>query len=283
MRLVDLVHRRPVPEPWAEGEKIPWNDPGFSERMLREHLSQRHDMASRRFAVIDRHVAWIDGHLLAGRPSSILDLGCGPGLYTSRLARLGHTCVGIDFGPASVAHARAEAVREGLACRYLEGDVRTAKYGSGYGLAMMVFGELNVFRPSDVRLILRKSRAALAEGGLLLLEVSRLMAVQRTGESGSSWYSSQAGLFSARPHLVLAESFWNADQKVATERYYVTDAEDGSVTPYAASTQGYSEQEYVDLLAECGFDQVRIWPSLTGSDDGEEEFVALTANASVRP
>lgn len=278
MRLSDLIHRRPVPEPWAEGEKIPWNDPGFSERMLKEHLSQRHDRASRRFAVIDRHVAWIDGHLLSGSPSSILDLGCGPGLYTSRLARLGHTCVGIDFSPASVAHARVDAVREGLTCRYLEGDVRTAAYGSGYGLVMMVFGELNVFRPSDARLILRKARAALAEGGLLLLEVSRLAAVRRTGESGSCWYSSASGLFSARPHLVLAESFWDEAQRVATERYYVTDAEDGTISAYAASTQGYSEQEYVDLLLESGFDAVRFWPSLTGSDDGGEEFAAVTAS-----
>ena len=56
MTLLNLIHRTPVPEPWDEGEKIPWNEPGFSARMLKEHLSQDHDWASRRFVKIDAHV-----------------------------------------------------------------------------------------------------------------------------------------------------------------------------------------------------------------------------------
>ena len=104
MKLLDVVGRQRVPKPWAEGEKIPWDEPGFSGRMLNEHLSQEHDAASRRFEVIDRHCRWIHGCVLKRNPTRILDLGCGPGLYTSRLARLGHHCVGIDFSPASIAY-----------------------------------------------------------------------------------------------------------------------------------------------------------------------------------
>jgi len=48
MNLLDIIQRRAVPVPWEEGEKIPWHDPDFSRRMLREHLSQTHDLASRR-------------------------------------------------------------------------------------------------------------------------------------------------------------------------------------------------------------------------------------------
>ena len=44
---------------WSGAYKIPWNDPDFSERMLAEHLSQDHDLASRRCVWIDRQVAWI--------------------------------------------------------------------------------------------------------------------------------------------------------------------------------------------------------------------------------
>jgi len=36
------------PEPWAEGKKIPWNGPGFSCSMKREHRSREHAWASRR-------------------------------------------------------------------------------------------------------------------------------------------------------------------------------------------------------------------------------------------
>ena len=50
MNLIDIVNRPLNPAPWAEGEKIPWDEPEFSARMLHEHLSQKHDAASRRLA-----------------------------------------------------------------------------------------------------------------------------------------------------------------------------------------------------------------------------------------
>lgn len=87
---------------WNGTYRIPWDDPDFSRRMLAEHLSQDHDLASRRSEWIDKQVAWIHEHLLGATPSRILDLGCGPGFYSHRLATLGHDCRGIDFGPASI-------------------------------------------------------------------------------------------------------------------------------------------------------------------------------------
>jgi hypothetical protein len=36
------------PEPFADGRQIPWNDRGFSRRMLAYHLDESHDLASRR-------------------------------------------------------------------------------------------------------------------------------------------------------------------------------------------------------------------------------------------
>jgi len=99
MRLLEIADLPTIAEPWREGDNIPWYEPGFSQRMLDEHLRQDHDAASRRFEKIDEHVCWIQ-QLLDGQPGKILDLCCGPGLYTHRLARLGNCCVGIDYSHA---------------------------------------------------------------------------------------------------------------------------------------------------------------------------------------
>jgi SAM-dependent methyltransferase len=278
MNLVELVRRRPVPEPWAEGEKIPWDDPEFSRRMLEEHLSQEHDAASRRFAVIDRHVAWIHEQLLVAEPARVLDLGCGPGLYASRLAALGHTCVGIDFAPASIAYAREQAGEAGLPCRYQLEDVRQASYGQGYRLVMFLYGEINVFRRADAVAILHKAHAALEAGGLLLLEPHTYEAVQGLGQAPPRWYSAEHGLWSARPHICLQENFWDGALGVTTERYYVVDAETGEVTRHASSMQAYSDQGYRDLLREAGFARVRFYPSLMGDvDEAQCQLFALVA------
>jgi SAM-dependent methyltransferase len=278
LTLLDLINRTAIPEPWAEGEKIPWDEPGFSARMLKEHLSQAHDAASRRFEKIDAHVAWIHRDLLRERPTRILDLGCGPGLYASRLARLGHECVGIDFSPASIAYARDEAAREGLACTYVHQDIRTADYGTGFDLVMFIFGELNAFRPEGAEVILRKAFDALADGGALLLEVSRFEPLEKWGKSGPSWHSSPGGLFSEQPHLCLEECFWDAERSAVTRRFFIVDAGTGAVTPYAMGTQAYADEGYRGLLAECGFTGVTFYPSLTGApDEAQRDFFAIVA------
>ena len=268
MNLLDIVQRDVPPAPWSEGEKIPWHEPNFSRRMLAEHLSQAHDAASRRAERIDAHVRWVHHELLAERPTRILDLGCGPGLYSSRLARLGHECVGIDFGPASIAYAADRAAEEGLACTYHLEDLRRADFSTGFGLAMQIYGELNVFRPQEAATILRKAHNALDPGGTLLLEPHRFDAVEQMGRAGPKWHAAESGLFADRPHLCLEESAWDAATCTATTRYVVVDAATAGVTRHAATTQAYTDGEYRALLAERGFEEVRFLPSLTGSEEG---------------
>lgn len=284
MNLLDVVDRKMPPVPWEEGEKIPWNDPDFSRRMLREHLSQEHDAASRRFSIIDLQVNWIHNELLQGRPSRILDLGCGPGLYVHRLVRLGHRCIGIDFGPASVAYAAEEAHRLGLQSQFIEGDVRNTEFRSQYELIMMLYGEFNTFTRADSELILRKAYCALADGGILLLEVHTLEAVRSLGAAGKSWYTAREGLFSDRPHICMAESFWDEDQGVAIERFFIVDAETGAVSRHILHTKGYTQDDYVTLLAETGFRTVDRFESLGGHEtrhEGLEVWVARKASHSL--
>jgi SAM-dependent methyltransferase len=278
MNLLDLLHRTSPPEPWAEGEKIPWHDPAFSRRMLREHLSQAHDAASRRTIIIDEHVEWIHREVLRNRSSRILDLGCGPGLYSSRLAQRGHICVGIDFSPASIEYAREVAQSQQLGCEYHLDDLRHAEYGVGYDLVMFIFGELNVFRSEELQRILGKAYAALNNGGHILLEVHPLAVVQRLGHQRTTWYTLEQGLFSDRPHLVLFESFWDEAQSVAIERFYIVDAETHEVTPHSSSMQAYTDDQYRYALQIAGLTDITFYPSLIGvPDERQPDLIAIVA------
>ena len=272
-----LIKRVETPEPWSEGEKIPWNDPGFSERMLEHHLTQEHDLASRRFGIIDRHVDWIQSRL-GGKPSRILDLACGPGLYSSRLARLGHSCIGIDFGPASIRYAREQAVKEGLEVDYVLEDIRTADYGDGNDLVLFIYGEFNVFKPADIKRVLRKAYDSLKEGGVFVAEPNRYETVKREGTNPASWYSSQGGLFSPKPHLCLMENFWDQERGVATTRYYVVDAETGDVNLHASSMVAYTREELERMLRGAGFRDIVFYESLSGGEvDLDENLEVVEA------
>jgi hypothetical protein len=145
---------------------------------------------------------------------------------------------------------------------------------------MLIFGEFNVFPPAQARSILAKAHAALTGGGQILLEVSTLDAVQRVGDRPASWYTASRGLFSAEPHLCLQESFWNAELRVAIERWYVVDAATGKVTRQAASTQAYTGEEYRQILLASGFSEAIGYSSLSGLPDPAGEFVVFTGRTA---
>jgi SAM-dependent methyltransferase len=262
--LLDIVNRELEPEPWSEGDNIPWNDPEFSERMLAEHLSQEHDLASRRTEAIDEQVEWIVSRVLRSRPARVLDLACGPGLYATRLARRGYEYVGIDFSPASIRHAQEIADDEGLSCTFRHADIRDGEFGEGFDLVMMIYGQFNVFQRDWGLQILENAHMALKPGGLLLLEIQSLEQIQKGGEAGPSWYTASSGLFSAEPHLVLQENFWDQDAGASTSRFSIIDAGTGSVSTWALSNEAYTEREFEDTLMAAGFKSIERFPSLTG-------------------
>jgi len=278
MNLRDLVARGAPSEHWRGPYKIPWNETDFSRRLLDEHLDQSHDAASRRSEIVDQHVEWIHHHVLGGRATRVLDLCCGPGLYTSRLARLGHDCTGIDFSPASLGYAEAEAADQKLNCRYIRGDIREAGYGSGYGLAMLLYGEFNVFPPAEIEAVLGRLLTSLAPGGVLVLEPQRADSVQRAGAETANWYRAQADLFCDRPHICLEEHFWDEEARVATDRYYVIEADSREVTEYTNSRQAYSHEELARVVTGAGFEELEFYESLTGEDwDVDEDLMVLCA------
>lgn len=273
MQLDDLIDRAPA-TPFAPGEGIPWNDPAFSARMLREHLTQAHDRASRRSEVIERQVAWLHGAVLGGEAGRVLDLGCGPGLYTSRLAELGHTCTGIDFSPASIAYAREQAKERALACEYVCADLREAELGSGHSLAMMLFGELCTLAPKDAEALLTRVRAAVTADARVVLELLDADYVRALGEAGMHWSSARGGLFGDDAHLVLRESAWHADASATTERYFVFH-EDGSRERFVASTCAWQDDALEAMLARAGFAVAGRYESLTGEEDPTAELYGL--------
>ena len=81
-KLTDIMQPAPPAQSlWSGAYKIPWNDSAFSRRMLKEHLTQSHAMASRKSGAIAQQAAWLMERFLAGRARKVLDLGCHPGSW----------------------------------------------------------------------------------------------------------------------------------------------------------------------------------------------------------
>lgn len=262
------IYNRPAPAvPWRDGANLPWDDPDFSERMLREHLDQNHGAASRQQPELLRQVDWLWDKLALRAGARVLDITCGPGLYAVELARRDVHVVGIDFSPASIRYARTLAAAQGVAdrCQFIQADVRTElprHVGAGYDAALFLYGQLAVFTRTEAQDLLQAASAALKSGGGLALE---LLDYDHIDKADSTWwFTDDSGLWGDAPFLNLGERIWDADQRASIDRFFVIDLSSGALQEIGLSDNGYETAEMLALLHQAGFSRARAFPAWDG-------------------
>lgn len=104
----------------------------------------------------------------------VLDIGCGFGDTTQRLAQLvgpEGKALGVDAAPRFIETARTEAEQAGVAnARFLVGDVQTLELDESFDYAFSRFGTMFFANPVAA---LRNIRRALSPGGRLCMVVWR--------------------------------------------------------------------------------------------------------------
>lgn len=278
--LWQIYRRPPRPEPWSRGGNLPWNEPAFSERMLREHLDESHNAASRASHERALQLDWLWQRMRLRAGHELLDVTCGPGLYAVSLARRGLRVLGVDFGPAAIAYARDLALREGVArhCNFVQEDVRRVDFGEAmYDAALFLYGQAAVFERQEGLALLQKIARALRPGGRLCLE---LLDQDRVDKKESTWWhTGDRGLWADEPFLSLGQHFWYADEMLSCERYFTVHLETGKLDEILVCDQTYAVEEMVRILKSCGFGDVQVFPAWDGLPlDGAQEWIVYLAH-----
>lgn len=260
------IYRRPErPTPWSDGGNLPWDEPEFSERMLREHLDESHGAASRQPAERLRLINWLWSKLTLQPGAQVLDVTCGPGLYAVELANRGCLVTGIDFSPASIAYARELAQNRRLSakCNFVERDVRQMDYrDADFDAALFLYGQIAVFTIEEAEQLLEQIALALRPGGRLVVEILDQEQVDK--KDSTWWFTGNTGLWSDDPYIHLGERFWLEELAISVERFQTLHLESGEMDEIILCDQSYTVDKMVNTMMEAGFDSIEVYPAWDG-------------------
>jgi len=250
MNIQKLIKATKKPNIYARGTANMWVDEHIANQLLEAHLSQDTDLASRKEGTIESTIQWILTQV-PGNSLKILDLGCGPGLYTERLAEKGHDVTGMDFSSNSIRYARESAHRKKLNIAYIQQDYLELDEESRYDLILMIFLDFCVLPPNDRTKLLKRIYRALEPGGTFLFDVLNVHH-SLGGSESKDWQMAEQGFWRSSPYLVLSETFQYEEEKVLLNQHAVM-GEDESVDVYRFWRHTFSHDDIKLLLTERGF------------------------------
>ena len=244
--------------------------------MLAAHLNPANDLASRRPETIDRSVDWLIEHLNVSPGASVLDLGCGPGLYSLRLAQRGLVVTGVDYSHRSIEYAAASAEQHKLDIRYRYQDYLTLEDSGEYDVAMLIYGDFCPLSPEQRSQLLQNVYRALKPGGYFILDVTTRAHRKRHGSS-NGWYVTENGFWKPGLHLVLEQGFDYPEQSIFLDQAIVLE-EDGKLSVYRNWFQDFSRETITEELENGGFAVQSVWNDLLGTPFTEDtEWIGIVA------
>jgi len=257
-----LINLQEKPEPFTPGEPLFWDDPHISKQMLDAHLNPDIDAASRKPEVIDRSVNWMIENLELKPGASLLDLGCGPGLYTSRFARAGFNVTGVDYSHRSIEYAINHARENNLQIDYRYQNYLELDDENLYDAVFLIYGDFCPLSPEQRSTLMKNIHRALKSNGHFVLDVTTRECRRKYGNK-NRWYTAESGFWKPDPHLVLEEGFDYSEQSIWLDQYIALDA-DGKLTIYRNWFQDYTPQTITEELSHGGFSVESLWGDLTG-------------------
>lgn len=228
-----------------------WTDEHTSEQMLRYHLNEAVDLSSRNTQFIDRSVEWIASRFGVGTGIRIVDFGCGPGLYATRLARKQADVTGIDFSKRSIAYAQETAAIEQLDIHYVNQNYLSFETDTRFHLITMIMCDYCALSPAQRTTMLRKFHTLLEEGGAVLLDVYSLNAFEQKTETALYEPNLLDGFFSAGDYYGFLNTFKYEEDKVLLDKYTIV--ESGRTRTIYNWLQHFNPESLEREFSTCGF------------------------------
>ena len=271
---LEKMNTRPKPFEFNTASDL-WTDEYTSKQMLSFHLNEKVDISSRNAAFIERSVEWIASYFNIGAGTKIADFGCGPGLYTTRLAKKQADVIGIDFSKRSLKYAEGISEKKGLSIRYIHQNYLDFETDDRFHLILIIMCDFCALSPAQRKKILTKFHTLLEPDGYVLLDVYSLNAFEEREEIARYETNILDGFWSPNKYYGFLNTFKYDMEKVILDKYTLIEA-DRNWTIYNW-LQYFSPEGLEKEVMECGLIIEKLYSDVAGSpfDPKNKEFAVV--------
>jgi len=271
---LEKINTRPKPFEFYTASDL-WTDDHTSKQMLAFHLNEEIDVSSRNAAFIGQSIEWIVSYFNVGSGKRIADFGCGPGLYSTKLAQKQADVIGIDFSKRSIQHAQEVADREGLSICYANQNYLEFETADRFHLILMVMCDFCALSPANRKKMLGKFYNFLEPGGSVLLDVYSLNAFEQREEIAKYEVNLLNGFWSQNRYYGFLNTFKYEKEKVVLDKYTIIEAT-RTRTIYNW-LQYFSPEALEKEFVEGGFSIEKLYSDVAGSPFEQEnvEFAVI--------
>ena len=214
------INSRPAPFQFYTADEL-WANEHTSKQMLEYHLNESIDVSSRNKSFIERSVEWIISHFGVDDKTKIADFGCGPGLYTTRLAEQSASVTGIDFSENSLKYAKQVAEQKGLKINYVHTNYLDFETTHSFDLITMIMCDFCALSPEQRKIMLSKFSSLLKPGGFVLLDVYSFNSFNQKEESATYELNQLNGFWSPEDYYCFVNTFKYDIEKVTLDKYTI--------------------------------------------------------------
>ena len=235
-----------------------WTEPYIQKQMLKEHLNLSSDGASRKMESIKKISGFIMENTRA--KSRLLDLGCGPGLYTSFFKDKGYDVTGVDFNRASIEYAASK--RNDV--NYLLADYIENYPEGDFDTIIMIYCDMGTHSDDDRDKLLANIYNSLNKGGVFIFDVFTEGLTMDKFESKDWDYAPMGGFWSESEYLLLKQTFHYPEHRAFAYQYNLLNGNDSK--HFIVWDRYYSEKEITTILKNVGFGTVIYHKNLLNSN-----------------
>jgi SAM-dependent methyltransferase len=249
-----------------------WQDEYISKMLLETHLNPDIDLASRKLDFIEKSVNWIGKTVPPTSYPKLLDVGCGPGLYAERFAKMGYEVTGVDFSKRSIEYARNSAKEQHLPITYIYQSYLELKLQDSYDFAIMIYCDYAALSTENRALLMGNIYDRLNPGGKFLLDVFSINQYN-VFEERQTWDIQDGGFWSPEKYLCFNAYLKYHDYTTLHQAVIITQNE---TKVYYIWNYCFTLDSLIDEASKAGFRVVQMYGDVAGqSYTDDNEIIAI--------